>query len=158
MALAVIGLALLVANPASAHSRCKDRPVKGSLSAVLKVDVATGNLTAEAKGVMSHVGRFTGYQEGRIEPQPDGSLRVLTTFRIVAANGDEIVGTATSTPDGAPNVPHTTTQILTITGGTGRFAKASGQLTAVYHVTPSSFDGVTLTNLAEGPFKGHIRY
>jgi hypothetical protein len=159
-AIGLIGVSVALLNPvsASAHTRCNDRPLEGSLSAVIKLDAATGNLTGEATGVMTHLGRFTGHQQGHVVRTADGGFLGTSTFRLVAANGDTLRGTTTFTPDGPPTAVHTTTQILTVTGGTGRFTNASGQFTIVYHVTPVSFDGVTVINSAEGLISGRIRY
>ena len=53
---------------------------------------------------------------------------------------------------------HTTTIVMTVTGGTGRFSDASGTLTAITEVSPISFDGVTLVNSVEGTVTGQISY
>jgi hypothetical protein len=157
-AIGLLSVALALVSPAAAQSRCKDRPVKGSISAVIKLTAATGHLTAEASGAMTHFGRFTGTQDGHVTRTADGGFTGTSVFRAVAANGDTIYGTTTFTPDGPPTGVHTTTPVLTITGGTGRFAHASGQLTIVTLVTPVAFDGVTATNTAEGTISGRIRY
>ena len=72
------------------------------------------------------------------------------TGRFVAANGDSIytVGTGQATPTGEPNVFHVV-ENMTITGGTGRFAGASGNFTTDRIVDLS-------TGITSGTFSGTI--
>jgi hypothetical protein len=74
----------------------------------------------------------------------------------VAANGDELYGTAVLSTDRPAPAPHTTTVEFAIAGGTGRFADATGTATAITHVQMIDFDGVTLLNSAEGTATGQI--
>jgi hypothetical protein len=150
-------LAMLSPAPASADAGGTDRPMTGTISGTVSLTAATGNVEGGGTGVMSHFGAFTAYQEGSIAPR-DGTYEGNTTWSLVAANGDTLTGTATLKVEGPPVGTHTTTQISTITGGTGRFADATGTFTIVYHVTPLSFDGVTAVNRVEGTTTGLISY
>jgi hypothetical protein len=152
-------LALLGAAPASADARCKDRPLKGTLSGFVTLTPATGNFVGDVAGKISHLGRVTAHQEGRIGPDASGHFAGSSTWSIVGANGDSLTGTATLDVEGPPTGAHTTTMVATITGGTGRFAHASGTFTTVFHVTSHTpFDGVSLVNKVEGKTTGRIHY
>ena len=52
----------------------------------------------------------------------------------------------------------TTTVVLTVTGGTGRFAGASGTLTVICLSGPPSQVGVLLLIEAECTFTGQVSY
>ena len=72
----------------------------------------------------------------------------IGSFEFIAANGDSIFADSLgqSTPTGTPNVV-SIVEILTITGGTGRFAGAGGTMISerlldqVTGDTSGSFDG-----------------
>jgi hypothetical protein len=149
-------LALAGSAPASAHSGCTDRAVKGTISVVVHSDRSTvpGTVTGTGVGVMSHLGRFVGYVEGRLVPGVGGSGPLV----IVAANGDRLTGTSTFSSDGPPLELHTTTTIFTVTGGTGRFADASGQMTIVVRGKYEVIDPVTFIGTASGTVSGRICY
>ena len=159
IALAGLVLALAILSPASALAKAggTDRPLKGIISGTVSLNTLTGSFTGDATGVASHLGEFTAHQEGTVGPTPEG-IRGSSTWTIVADNGDKVTGTATLKVEGLPSAAHTTTQFSTITGGTGRFADATGKFTTIYHVTPGSFDGVTLRNSSEGTTTGQISY
>lgn len=92
-----------------------------------------------ATGNASQLGQFT-YTEPHFVTPPNGA----GTFTFVARNGDTIFGTATGTA--TPTIPPdilTITWEATITGGTGRFAGATG-----------SFTGVRIYNRATGDTAG----
>ncbi len=96
-------------------------PFKGLANAVVTgaVPVADGvQLTADATGLATHLGLFTRAEE--VVVHADGSVAGTVTF--VAANGDELYA------DAAGGFISATTAIgtYTFTGGTGRFAAASG--------------------------------
>ncbi len=120
--LAAIALAAVISQPAMARGPV---PFKGTYESsefagggtfpvFLQVLGGSGNAT--------HLGRFT------VEAQ--WQVNVLTgigvgTFTLTGANGDTLVGTATGTSvilDGVAYI----TETCMITGGTGRFAGATG--------------------------------
>jgi hypothetical protein len=87
---------------------------------VMFVDgTATGNAT--------HVGRYAATYEEQVDLLTGSSVGTIT---VVAANGDVIFATQTGqgvpTPD--PNIA-SIVEVSTITGGTGRFAGATGTFT-----------------------------
>ena len=76
----------------------------------------------------------------------------------MAANGDRVTGTITLTQTARPDGHTTTTVVVTITGGTGRFADASGTLTVTCQSGPPSHVGALLLIDADCTFTGRITY
>ena len=160
MLLAGLALAVVALSPASASANAggTDRPVSGTISATVTLNVLTGAVTVEGGGVASHIGKFTTSLEGTVMITSTGTFG-SGTFTTVAANGDELTGTYTLATPGAPGVAHTTTIVMTLTGGTGRFSDASGTQTSVTEVSPISFSGGVLVNSAVGTITtGQISY
>ena len=88
----------------------------------------------------------------------DGTFAGSGTATLVAANGDHLTGTITLTQTALPNGQTTTTVVVTITGGTGRFAGASGTLTVVCLSGPPSQVGPLLLIEANCTFTGRVSY
>ena len=94
----------------------------------------------EAKGTLSHLGLSKLYTQHQPNPIGDGTL-LHTAFRIVAANGDEIRGTyadgkvtfvGMEGTDYPLDFYYSGKATLVISGGTGRFAGASGTINATF--------------------------
>jgi hypothetical protein len=153
-ALALV-LALAVLSPASALAKPggTDRPVKGAGSGTISLDPQTGAFTGDAEGVSSHLGKYTVHLEGTGAPTPEANFSGSGTVTIVAANGDRMTGTFTLTTTGP-----TTTVVVTINDGTGRFADASGTLTVICLTSPWSQVGQTLLSEIECRMTGQISY
>ena len=88
----------------------------------------------------------------------DGTFAGSGTATLVAANGDEVTGSITLTQTALPDGHTVTTVVVTIAGGTGRFANASGTLTVICLSGPPSQVGATLLIKAECKFTGQISY
>lgn len=101
-----------------------DKPIRGIGQGTIRINTATGALTGEESGVISHLGRNTVHLKGVSTLSPDGGVSSSGTVTIVAANGDRLTGTFTLNGH-----EPTLTAVVTITGGTGRFANATGTLT-----------------------------
>jgi hypothetical protein len=159
MTLAGLALAVAAISPASAPAKAggTDRPVKGTISGTVSLNVLTGAFTADAMGLTTHDGEYTVSLEGAVAITQEGVFG-SGTGTIVAANGDQMTGTFTLETPGQPGVAHTTTIVMTVTGGTGRFSDASGTLTSINEVSPISFDGVTLVNSVDGTVTGQVSY
>jgi hypothetical protein len=158
----VLSLALL--SPASALAKAggTDRPVKGTGVGAVTVLLAPGLPTeVDASGHMTHLGRYTAHFEGGAEII-GGTTFGHGTFTLVAANGDQLTGTATFSGPPPSGAVHPVTAVFTITGGTGRFADANGTITAAFQATPSCFNAPScpgaLVETLEGPLKGQISY
>ena len=141
-ALAVFAL-LGLASAAAAE----EVPFKGEIQAVESTDLQFPELFVDASGSgnATHLGCFTLAYEVEVD------LLAHTTFGssvFTAANGDnvftDIIGSGTPTEN--PDV-HVVVEVHTITGGTGRFAGATGGfirtsfLNLVTGFTSGSFDG-----------------
>lgn len=118
------------------------RPFRGTAAGVVTGMVPPNGLVIESTGTATHLGRFT--REERLFLNPDGSFSGTIVF--TAANGDELWVEF----EGAFTSPTTAVGTYTFTGGTGRFADATGEATFTAY-TP---DGVHVT----ATFEGTIRY
>jgi hypothetical protein len=103
------------------------------------------SISFEGTGNATQLGRFTV----EIRIALNTTDRTLTgTYKFTAANGDTLTASFTGqSPLTPPGVPQTGVDTATITGGTGRFASASGNFTAERAVdlatglTTASFEG-----------------
>src|SRR5215208_5489926 len=103
--------------------------LKGSLQAIEMDELIFPTLFVDATGS----GNATQLGQFRVTFQVTVNLLTLSgpaSAHFVAANGDSLYaeGWGQATPTGTPNVV-TIVETYTITGGTGRFAGASGSLT-----------------------------
>ena len=105
------------------------------------------SISFEGTGNATHLGRFTV----EIRIVLNTTDRTLTgTYEFTAANGDTLTAAVTGqSPLTPPGVPQTDVETATITGGTGRFASASGSFTAERVVDLATF-------LTTGSFNGTI--
>jgi hypothetical protein len=103
-----------------------EMPFKGSFQAVEThaVQFPTLTVTGIGAGNATQLGKFTMTYDAVVNL----STRVgIGSFEFIAANGDRVFADSLgqSTQTGTPNVV-SIVEILTITGGTGRFADATG--------------------------------
>jgi len=124
-------LALLLASTTFAAPAAAEKQwlLKGSMQAVEThvVDFPTLYVDASGSGNATHLGRFTmSYQASVVITTGSASV----SAHLVAANRDSLLaeGTGQATPTTTPNVSRIVEQ-YSITGGTGRFAGASGSFT-----------------------------
>ena len=145
--LAAIFVIALLASSAPAGDQV---PVSGSFAAVEIDQVQGTTLLVDGSGMgnATHLGRYTVIFEAVVNLE---TLMGVGTMTFVAANGDSIFtifnGPArTPTPD-----PHIclVVELETITGGTGRFADATGSFTLEREVDLT-------TGLSSGSFSGTI--
>jgi hypothetical protein len=144
--LAAIFVIALSASPAPAGQQV---PFNGSFAAVEIDEVQGTTLLVDGSGTgnATHLGRYTVTFEAVVNLE---TLMGVGTMSFVAANGDSIFttfnGQATPTPD--PNI-FLVVELETITGGTGRFAGATGSFTLEREVDLT-------TGLSSGSFSGTI--
>jgi hypothetical protein len=102
----------------------------------------------DATGKASHLGKFTLDIEAILN---FATHAAVGSYEFTAANGDTLTATFTgqSSPTATPGVIYIE-EIATITGGTGRFAGATGSF-----VCERLLDAATLTST--GSFDGTIR-
>ena len=101
---------------------------------------------SEGTGTATHLGRFTASSDLTVD---FATLAGISRWTLTAANGDVL--TATTTGQATPNsdgVTPTVVESATITGGTGRFAGATGSFrlecssNQATGVSTGSFDGI----------------
>jgi hypothetical protein len=148
---ASLSVASSEANAAGAAVRSNDQdvPFKGRLEGAATITPGTPpflSVSLEGTGNATHLGRFTV----EIPHVVNTTNRTSTgTYEFTAANGDTLTasftGQAILTSPGVLSVVET----ATITGGTGRFADATGSFTVerVFN---------QLTSLTTGSFEGTI--
>src|SRR4029077_15858174 len=146
--LALAALAVLaLAGPAAAGEQV---PFKGSLDGVVTITPLAPpflSVLVEATGNATHLGKFT-VEIPHVVNVANGSA--IGSYEFTAANGDMVFAefTGTATPTATPGVLYIE-ETATITGGTGRFANASGSFTV-----ERLFDTVAGTTI--GSFEGTI--
>jgi hypothetical protein len=140
MALAgLLALTAVLAVSATASASGRAEAIEGHGTGAIRLDPATGAFTGEESGISSHLGRYTLRLQGVGRTAADGTFNGSGTVTIVASDGDQLEGTFTVTGHGDRN-----TVVVTITGGTGRFANASGTLTVVCVSEPPQQEGAML--------------
>lgn len=143
--IAAAALALTLAGPVSAGDQVS---FKGNLAGTASITPLGGPMVAvelDATGTATHLGKFK-LEAPHIVDQ--STLTAVGTFTLTAANGDtvtaDLAGTARMVEP--PNVI-AITETATVTGGTGRFAGATGsiQVERMFNratgVTTGSLDG-----------------
>jgi hypothetical protein len=114
-----------------------ETPFKGTVHAVetsqLVFPIASVN--REGTGTATHLGKYTEHVTLQVNVLTGSAIGTAT---FVAANGDtltaSVVGPATPTSPGVLSL----VEVYTITGGTGRFAAATGTLHAAQHLEPGN--------------------
>jgi hypothetical protein len=157
---AVLGVALVSPASAVAAAAGSDLPLTGRSTGVASVDISTNPspTTFSSAGQLSHLGAFTATGNESFTPLglPPAIPYTLTgTETLVAANGDKLFGTVDGT--GVNNAGATSgTNVVTITGGTGRFADASGSYTETYTGAITSQVGTIVSGPITTTVQGRI--
>ncbi len=147
-------LAVVVATAVSlasiaASAVAAETPFKGTVNADETVvpSPPTASLTRDGTGTATYLGKYTEHITMQIF-LPTLSSTGTATF--TAANGDTLTATVLgqATPTTTPGVL-SIVEVYTITGGTGRFADATGTFTL--HSTVNQ-----ATGLSSGTFSGAI--
>ena len=147
----VLALAALLAAAAPASASRRAVTIEGHGTGAIRLDTATGTFTGEESGVSSHLGTYTLRLQGAGTSSADGTFTGSGTVTIIASDGDQLTGTFTVTGRGDTN-----TVVVTITGGTGRFANATGTLTVICVSEPPQQQGATLVLKHRCTMKGTI--
>ena len=138
-----------------------DRPVQGSGTSTDTVDLATAGGTGDGTALISHLGRSTYRDSFTVRPTGPNTLAITGVATFTAANGDQLYATlaasGTLTGLAVGDTGHIT-GAFTITGGTGRFANASGALTAKFDARVASLVGPILVNHNTYTLTGRISY
>jgi hypothetical protein len=155
------GLVLAVAatspSAALAAAHGTDRPLTGTNNGTGTLNLDTGAQTVNFSGHLSHLGADTGHADLTITFTSDSTFTYTGTRTFVAANGDEVfsavTGSGMSTPPSSES-----TETDTITGGTGRFAGATGTYTNTVSSVIVSVIGTTVTTRVTAAVQGQISY
>jgi hypothetical protein len=144
-----------LAGPAVAVERPFQGRIEGRLVASPTSDLAVYQGSAQAAGRATHVGAFTKVTSDMTNVVT-GEL--VGSFTMTAPNGDRLTGVYTGLLVFG-NTPGTFSWVLdaTITGGTGRFAAASGEFVFVARGESLILDGVVHGQYSE-TFDGTIDY
>jgi hypothetical protein len=153
----VLGVAALSPAATLGAANGTDRPLRGAVSATTTVNVATGAVTENASGELSHLGAVTIHVDGR-SSRTGNSIAGSGTSTLTAANGDQLFATFTSTGTFTSRTTIELTFVVTIIGGTGRFADASGMFTISASSVVVSIVGPNVTTQDSGTFEGQISY
>lgn len=161
--MSLLALAVVTPSAAVAAQGGTDRPLKGTGSGTLTFDFATSPIPATAEGTahFSHLGKSTYTQDFRITATGLTTYALAGTETIVAANGDMLFATSTGAGENPVFVVGQTFEtplVFTITGGTGRFAGASGTQTATFTTVIDSIAGTTIASSQTFTRQGTISY
>ena len=151
LTLALLAL-LALAGPAAAEGQEKQVPFRGRLEGVATVAPLTPpfvSINVEGSGQATQLGHFE-VSIPHVTNRSNGTAE--GTYEFTAANGDTLTADFTSqvTPTDVPGVVNVAVT-ATITGGTGRFAGATGSFVGdriadmVHGTVTESFDG-TISN------------
>jgi hypothetical protein len=110
-----------------ASRNANELPLRGTFTSNENFVIAFPNLfsSRSATGTAAQLGQYSATYTPVVDLLTGAAAG---TFTIIAANGDELSGTFTG--QGVPAGPDASniTEIFTITGGTGRFAAATGTI------------------------------
>jgi hypothetical protein len=148
LALLVV-MALASTTFAAPTAAAKEWHLKGSLESVetYAVNFPIMSVTASGSGNATHLGRFTVSYEVEVNLL---TIAGIGSAQFVAASGDRLlaVGGGQAAETGTPGV-FNIVENYTITGGTGRFAGATGSITLDRVVD-------TNTGITSGTMNGNI--
>ena len=146
--LAVIAVAAVSLTSIAASAVAAETPFKGTVNADETVVPAppTASLTRDGTGAATYLGRYTEHIVMTIN-LPTLSSSGTATF--TAANGDTLTATVFGQATRTGSTTLSIVEVYTITGGTGRFADATGNFTL--HSTVDQTTGVS-----SGTFSGAI--
>ena len=146
--LAAIFVIALFASPAVASEQV---PFNGSWVSHETYDVQFPVMFVHgtATGYATRIGRYTATYEEQVDLLTGSSVGAIT---VVAANGDVIFATQTGQGDPTPDPDiFSIVEVSNVTGGTGRFAGATGTFTIERLVSLSTGD-------SSGSFSGTISH
>ena len=154
----VVSLMVASAGVASAAAKGTNRPYKDKGSATLSVDLGSGTVSLAGQRNATHLGKSTWTTSNlAIDASNLPIVGVTYDDTITAANGNTLTTTAVATIDASTLgvSPLAFSAVETITGGTGRFAHASGSFTVTGSV---NLDLTTGSGVLTFTSKGKISY
>lgn len=154
----VLAVATMSPSAALAAANGTDRPLTGAGTGTTTLNLATLAAAAEATGHISHLGAFTGHFDAVFTITGASTFTYTGTGTDVAANGDELFSTVRGSGTLTSPTTAESTETDTITGGTGRFAGASGMYTETISSVIVSITATTETSRFTAALKGQISY
>jgi len=148
--LVVLVVAVAVALASVAVAVAAESPFKGTVNAVETSQVVfpIASIDRVGTGTATHLGKFTEHVTEQVNLL---TLSATGAATFTAANGDtltaSVTGQATETSPGVASI----VEVYTITGGTGRFAGATGTFTLESTLNLA-------TGVSSGTFSGVIDY
>jgi hypothetical protein len=138
-----VSLACVAASAVAAET-----PFKGSVNAVETGTIVfpTRFLDREGTGTATYLGRYTEHVVMQINIP---TMTSTGTATFTAANGDTLLATVTGQATRTSPTTLSIVEVYTITGGTGRFADATGSFTLESTVDQT-------TGVSSGTFSGAI--
>ena len=151
-------LAVAALSPAAALGAAKgtDRPLKGTVTATTMDNLATLTVEVDGTFLFTHLGKGTFHEDATACCFGVTTFRFTGTETLVAANGDKLFATIAATV--CYRFCPVLTLVSTITGGTGRFADASGTFTTQEQGVLGTIVGVIERNSFTGTTEGQISY
>jgi len=155
MRLIVLGICVVVAaisQPAMAQGPV---PFKGTYASLESQSGGTFPVflqVLDGSGNATHLGRFTVEAQWHVNVLTKGGLGMFT---LTAANGDTLIGTATGMAAVIEGLAYIT-ETCVITGGTGRFAGATGAFVTARVLTLASPPG-SAPEESTASFQGTIK-
>ena len=146
----------IIPSPAPA-AHVTARPLTGVGAGTMTLNLATGAATAEFTGHLSPLGAETGHDDLAFTLTGASTFTYTGTRIFVAANGDKLFSAITGTGTFTRTTAHST-ETDTITGGTGRFARASGTYTDTISSVVVSATATSQTSRVTAAAQGQIRY
>jgi hypothetical protein len=146
--LAVIAVAAVSLTSIAASAVAAETPFKGTVNADETVvpSPPTASLNRDGTGTATYLGRYTEHIVMTIN-LPTLSSTGTATF--TAANGDTLTATVVGQATRTGPTTLSIVEVYTITGGTGRFADATGNFTLQSTVDQT-------TGVSNGTFSGAI--
>ena len=147
------------AEPVSGAGPTRHRPAarRHRHRGTMTLNLLTGAATADFTGHLSPLGAETGHDDLTLTPTGASTFSYTGTRTFVAANGDKLFSAITGSGTFTRTTAHST-ETDTITGGTGRFAGASGTYQETVSSVVVSVTATSQTSRVTGAARGQIRY
>jgi len=144
--------------PAAQAAHGTARPLTGTGTGTLTLNLATGAATSEFSGHLSPLGAGSGYGNLTFTLTGPSTFTYTGTGTFVAADGDKLFSAITGKGTLTTTTAAKSTETDTITGGTGRFARASGTYSDTVSSVVVSATSTSQTSRFTDAGQGQIRY
>ena len=156
--LAGVVLAVTALSPSTAPTaHGTSRPLTGTGTGTTTLNLLTGAATADFTGHLSPLGAETGHDDLTFTPTSASTFSYTGTRTFVAANGGKLFSAITGSGTFTRTTAHST-ETDTITGGTGRFAGASGTYKDTISSVVVSASATSQTSRFTAVAEGKISY